>query len=194
MVSSREVFRMADRLGRDPKNVLRVLRRTGYLLPLFKGYYYVRSPDELKLRFDRLNAFELFALAAEAKSVGHWYFGLDTALALNGLTHEDPPEAIVITDHLYRIRGVRIGNKRFRIHKWSPELTSFGIASKGKVRFSDPAKTVLDLAYLDWHRMNKKRPPPRAWVEHLPKIDKAALRRYSKHYPEPVRLMVEVEL
>lgn len=71
VVTSRELGELARRLHRKPEHVARHLRREGYLLPLFKGYY-VRSPDEIRLGDERRNPLELFALAADVKGIGSW--------------------------------------------------------------------------------------------------------------------------
>lgn len=194
VVTSDEIHEAAKRLGKDPQNTVRHLRREGYLVPLFKGYYYVRSPEELKLGDPRYNPLEFFALAANAKGIGTWYFGLHTALSLNGMTHEDRREETVISDDLYRINGVKIGTKRFVVRKWTSDLTRFGITERGLIRYSDPAKTVLDFAYLDHWNKRKGRAPTRAWVDHLAKVDSETLDSYLDRYPDPVCNAVEEHL
>ena len=191
VLTSDALSAMARRIGAKPENALRHLRREGYLRPLFRGYYYVRSPEELRLHTERYNPLELFALAARAKGIGKWYFGLRPALRLNGLTHEDRREETVVSRSLYRIHGVPIGSRRFVIHKWGPELFGFGLERRGTYRVSDPEKTVLDLAYLDFWRAKKGHAPTRAWAEHLPSVDARKIRRYLPHYPEGVRRAVE---
>ncbi len=161
------------------------------MLPLFRGFYYVRSPEELRLNTERHDPLELFALAAQAKGIGEWYFGLDTAVRLNGLSHESLREESVIGRSLYRIHGVPIGSRRFIIHKWGPKLFEFGLYRRGAYRVSDPEKTVLDLAYLDFWRSKKGHPARRTWTELIPAIDRFKLRRYLRHYPPGVVTMVE---
>jgi hypothetical protein len=185
---------MARRIGAEPENALHHLRREGYLLPLFRGFYYLRSPEELRLHTERHSPLELFALAARAKGIGEWYFGLHTALRLNGLTHEDRREETVVSRAFYRIKGVPIGSRRFVIHKWGPELFGFGIGRRSTYRVSDPEKTVLDLAYLDYWAAKKGHPEAREWLEHMPSVNAAKVRRYLPHYPEPVRKSVEEHL
>lgn len=194
VLTSREVADMAARVGIRPENALRHLRREGYLLPLFRGYYYVRSPEEIRLGRKRLGSLELFSLAARKKGIGPWYFGLETALRLNGLTHEDRREETVVSANLYRIGGVPIGGTRFVIHKWGPELFGFGIVRHGSYRFSDREKTVLDLAYLDFWRSRRTRARSWSWVEYLSSVDVGRLRRYLRHYPTEVRKVVRERL
>ena len=194
VVTTDALSAMARRIGATPEHALRHLRREGYLLPLFRGYYYVRSPDEMRLHRERHDPLELFALAARAKRIGEWYFGLHTALRLNGLTHEDRREETLVSRHFYRIGGVPIGSRRFVIHKWGPELFGFGLDRHGTFQMSDPEKTVLDLAYLDYWASRKGHPESRDWLEHLSSVNRAKVRRYLPHYPEPVRKRVEEHL
>jgi hypothetical protein len=194
VLTSEALTAMARRIGATPEHALRHLRREGYLLPLFRGYYYVRSPDEMRLHLERHDPLALFALAARAKGIGPWYFGLHTALRLNDLTHEDRREETVVSRHFYRIGGVPIGSRRFVIHKWGPELFGFGLERHGTYRVSDPEKTVLDLAYLDYWASRKGHPEAREWAEHLSSVDAAKVRRYLVHYPEPLRKRIEEHL
>jgi len=53
IVTSHDLAELARRLDRKPEHVTRHLRRESYLLPLFKGYYYVRSPEEIRLGEER---------------------------------------------------------------------------------------------------------------------------------------------
>lgn len=186
IVTTAELALLATRLGRLPAHAIRHLRRSGYLAPLFKGYYYVRTAEELRLGDPRYNSLELFALAAKVKDLGSWYFGLHTALRLNGMTHEDRREETVISDSFYRIHGVPIADRRFIIHKWRSELATFGLVHMGGYRHSDPEKTVLDFAYLDLHRERKHRAATRTWEEHLASVDPRRLRSHLRHYPEGV--------
>jgi len=191
VISSSDIADLSRRINRKPEHVIRHLRREGYLLPLFRGYYYVRSPDELRLGEERRNPLELFALAAEAKAIGNWYFGLHTALRLNRMTHESVLEEDVISDHMYRIRGVPIGPRKFVIHRWTPKLASFGLLDTAAYRYSDPEKTVLDFAYLDHWRRTKGHAPTLIWREHIDDVDPKRLKRYLDRYPDSVRNAVE---
>ncbi|MDE1836024.1 MAG: hypothetical protein KGJ23_05355 [Euryarchaeota archaeon] len=194
LLTTRELSEMAGRIGARPEHALRHLRREGYLVPLFRGFYYVRTPEEVRLGTERHDPLELFALAARAKGIGAWYFGLETALRLHGLTHEDRREETVVSRSFYRIRGVPIGSRRFVIHKWDPGLFVFGLVRRGSYRVSDPEKTVLDLAYLDFWRSKKGHPPTGNWTEHLAEVDARRVRRYLPHYPEELRRIVEERL
>ena len=113
---------------------------------------------------------------------------------MNGLTHEDRREESVVSRSFYRIRGVPIGRRRFVIHKWGAGLFGPGLLRRGSYRLSDPEKTVLDLAYLDYGTEKKERGTTRAWREHLGSVDARRLRGYLGHYPPGVKGMVEERL
>jgi hypothetical protein len=193
-LTGRAISEMARRIGAKPENALRHLRREHYLLPLFRGFYYVRTAEEVRLGTERHDALELFALAARAKGIGEWYFGLETALRLHGLTHEDRREETVVSRSFYRIRGVPIGTRRFVVHKWDPALFRFGLVRRGSYRVSDPEKTILDLAYLDHWRERKGHSPTRTWTEHVGSVDARKVRLYLPRYPEELRRIVEERL
>lgn len=194
VVTTVDLERLAARLGRSRIDSVRHLRRAGYLVPLFKGHYYVRTPAEIRLEMPRFNPLELFALAARSKGIGAWYYGLQSALRLNGMTHEDRREESVVSTSLYRIRGVRIGERRFVIRRWDTALFGFGLVARRGYRFSDPEKTVVDLAYLDYWRDRKGRPPTREWEEYVSTVRATTVRRYLRHYPAPVARAVEEHL
>jgi len=194
VLTSGNLAEMARRIGARPAHALRHLRREGYLVPLFRGFYYVRTPEEVRLRTERYDPLELFALAARAKGIGEWYFGLTTALRLNGLTHEDRREETVVSREFYRIHGIPIGSRRFVIHKWDKALFGFGLERRRTYRVSDPEKTILDLAYLDFWRVKKRHPAMRVWTEHLASVNSGKVRRYLPHYPVEIRRTVEERL
>jgi len=183
VVAMAELEDLARRLDKNPRNAIDHLVRTGHLTPLFRGSYYVKSPTEIRLGTPRYNHLELFATAAETKGLGRWYFGLHTALRLNGLTHEYRREETVISERLYRIEGVNIGGRRFVIHKWHPRIIGFGVVREGSLPVSDREKTVLDLAYHDYWSKRRGHAPTGEWRTHLDRLDPEKLHRYVKRYP-----------
>jgi hypothetical protein len=181
---------LARRAQLDPDHTIRALRRENRIEPLFKGYYLVKRPEEVLLH-EEPSPLELFALGAQAKGIGTWYFALETALRLNGLSHEYSRIEHVVSDALQRATGVPIGGRRFIIHKWRPARVGFGLRRRGTYRFSDPEKTVLDLAYVDATAMKRGRSPSLAWKECLDKVDPDRIASYLEHYPGSVRELVE---
>lgn len=185
-----ELRALALRLGKEPRNAIDHLVRGGYLIPLFKGVYHVSHPEEMRLGVPRHSHLELFALAAEAAGLGPWYFGLETALRLDGLTAEFRREEAVVNGRRLRERGVDLAGHRFVLHRWTPDLLAFGVRREGRLRISDPAKTVLDLAYRDYWSARRGRAPVGDWKTLVDRVDLAALRRYLERFPRYVREIV----
>ena len=181
---------LARRAKLDPDHTIRALRRENRIEPLFKGYYLVKRPEEVLLHHEP-SPLELFALGAKAKGIGTWYYALETALRLNRLSHEYSRIEHVVSDAVHRPTGVPIGGRRFIIHKWRPEMARFALRRHGTYRFSDPEKTVLDLAYADDAAIKRGRSPGLAWKEHLGKVDPERLSSYLDYYPRSVRELVE---
>jgi len=190
VVKTDELRALALRLGRDPRNAIDHLVRSGYLTPLFKGVYHVSHPEEMRLGVPRHSHLELFAMAAEATGMGPWYFGLETALRLDGLTAEFRREEAVINGRRLRERGVGLAGHRFVLHRWTPDLLAFGVRREGRLRISDPEKTVLDLAYRDYWSARKGRATLGEWKALVDRVDRVALKRYLERFPPHLREMV----
>ena len=174
---------LARRLGKEPRNAIDHLVRSGYLVPLFKGSYYVRDPAELRLNVTKHDPLELFADSARWKGLDPWYFGLHTALRLHGMTHEFRRWETVISGRVYRIGGIEILSRKFVIHKWNRALTTFGIIRLNGLPVSDPEKTVLDLAYHDYWSERKGHAPTEDWKTYLHSVDRRKLKRHLARFP-----------
>lgn len=187
---NRSIRDTARLVGLNPEHTVRALRTSGRIEPLFKGQYFVKNADEI-LHQKMLNPLKLFTWAAKAKDIGSWYFGLETALRLCGLSHEYTTEEHVVSDSFYRPNGLSIGGHRFVILKWKSEMTRFGLKKTAGFVHSDPTKTVLDLAYRDAHRVHRGKPAREEWREHIDRVDPNRLTGYLKHYPPVVRQLIE---
>lgn len=181
-----DVAALARRIRKDPADVATALVRSRRLIPLFKGYYYVRRPEDMGLLPPRHNALELFALGARAKGIGPWYFGLETALRLNGMTHEDGGVDFVVNARLFRPSAVKVGLRRFVILRWKPEMLAFGGLRDGLLRWSNPEKTLLDLAFHETNRAARGAPRAGLWTEYVGSVDTRKARAYLRHYPPRV--------
>lgn len=191
VVPRRRIVELARRIDLNPESTIRTLTRNDRIMPTFKGHYYVKSPEEI-LHHASV-PLDVFAHAAKAKGIGSWYYGLYSALRLNGMTHEHRRDEHVIATGLYRPKGVVMADRRFLVLKWKPEMTRFGLERRGPYRFSDPEKTVLDFAYWDHFRKAKGHGATNEWREHLHKVDRGRLESYLPKYPAGVRDAVEAE-
>jgi hypothetical protein len=171
-------------------NTIRNLTARGYLLRIFKGIFYVKSFDELKMGSMKYSHLELVSKGMELKGITNWYFGLHTALKLNNATHEHFTVDQVINDTLFRNKPINIAGYKFRFVKLKRSLFNFGI-KQNKYRYSDLEKTVLDLIYL-W---NYNSVPHEKIVidieEYIEGISKNKIKNYSKHYPNTVKRVLE---
>lgn len=185
-ITSTELKAYCKSLKLNYRTSLRSLLSRGYLIRIFRGIFYVKSPEELNLGRKRYNHLELVAKGLRLKNVDNWYFGLHTALKLNNMTHEHFSVEEVVNDSLFRPRPMKIAGYSFRFVKISPSLLGFGVVEEGDLRHSDPEKTLLDFIYL-W-RYNGV--PAEKIVTDLSDWSKGASRKklaaYSGHYPETV--------
>jgi predicted transcriptional regulator of viral defense system len=149
----RKEFITSDELKHYCKNMslryeitIRHLVSRGYLIRIFKGIFYIKSPEEVKLSKSKYSHLELVAKGLELKGVKSWYFGLYTALKFNNMTHESFAVDYVINDKLLRSKPINMAGYKFRFIKLNPRLLEFGVVGSD-LRYSDPEKTVLDFIY-----------------------------------------------
>lgn len=150
-VTSAELKAYCRYMNINYDTMIRYFAARGYFVRIFRGIFYVKSLEELKLGRSRYNHFELVAKALELKKVRNWYFGLHSALKLNNMTHEHFAIEDVISDSLFRANPVSIAGYKFKFTKLSPSLLSFGVRTDDAIRYSDPEKTVLDFIYTHEH-------------------------------------------
>ncbi len=146
-VTSETIKKYCKPLKLDHKSAIKYLLKEGYLLRIFRGIFYIRTFDEIKLGRSKYSHLELITKGMELKGVKNWYFGLYTALKLNNLTHEHFAIDYMINDKIFRAKPIEIAGYKFRVLKLKPELFGFGII-KDTLRYSDPEKTILDFIYV----------------------------------------------
>lgn len=190
-LTSRELKSYCKSGKLDYKTTVRYFEMRGYLVRIFRGTFYVKSPEELKIGRGRYNHLELVARGMEIKGVKNWYFGLHSALKLNNMTHEHFAIEDVINDSIFRPKPMTIAGYKFKFVKLSPSLLNFGITKKDCMRYSDPEKTILDFIYI-W-RYNgipseKIISDVSDWAEN---ISKKRLEKHSKKYPKSVEGIVK---
>ena len=148
-VTSKELELYCKSMKLDYTTVIRYFIAQGCMTRIFRGIFYVKTLDEIKLGRSKYSHLELVAKGLELKNVKNWYFGLHTALKLNNMTHEYFAVEDVINDSLFRANPMNIAGYKFKFTKLSPSLFDFGIKNKDEiVRYSDPEKTVLDFIYI----------------------------------------------
>jgi predicted transcriptional regulator of viral defense system len=172
------------------ESAVRYFIKKKYVTRIFRGIFYLKSLEELKLGRSRYNHLELVSKGLEIKKVRNWYFGLHTALKLNNMTHEHFAVEEVVNDTIFRRRPIGIAGYRFRFVKVSPSLFGFGVIDDQGIRYSDPEKTILDFVYL-WRYAgvpSEKIIADSYWNEGL---SRAKLLEYARKYPLTVRATTE---
>jgi hypothetical protein len=186
-VTAEELKRYCKTMKLNYEMVVRYFGMRAYLVRIFRGVFYVKSLEELKLGRNKYNHLELVAKGLELKNVKRWYFGLHTALKLNNMTHETFAVEDVVNDKLFRANPIAIAGYKFKFSKLSRSLLDFGI-KKGDngVRYSDPEKTLLDFIYL-WRYNGIPEEKIVADVSSWARgTSKENLRAYAKKYPKTV--------
>jgi predicted transcriptional regulator of viral defense system len=159
------------------------------MVRIFRGIFYVKTLDEIKLGKNKYSHIELVAKGLELKGVKNWYFGLYTALKLNNMTHEHFSIDYVINDRILRVKPMKIAGYRFRFMKLKPALFNFGI-TKNSVVYSDHEKTILDFIYM-WRYNGVPKEKIAADVREWSKdISKSKMAKYAKNYPKTVQEIV----
>jgi len=168
------------------ENALRHFLSKGYLIRIFKGIFYVKSPEEIELGSLNYSIYELVAKGLELKGVKDWYFGLHTALKLNNMTHEHFAVDAVLNDKMYRPKPIDIAGHKFKFVKTKKKLLGFGVTKNGLLKYSDPGKTILDFIYLWRYRglpEEKIVMDLTGWAEC---VSMDEIEKYAKSYPKSV--------
>ena len=69
-------------------------------------------------------------------------------------------------------------------------MFSFGIIKSG-INYSDPEKTILDIAYLERYNGSDESKIKKNISEYLPKVSKNKIKNYLKFYPSTIKRITE---
>jgi len=185
-ITSDELKRYCKIMGLNYDITIRHLVSRGYLIRIFKGIFYIKTPEEVKLNRSKYSHLELVARGLELKGVNNWYFGLYTALKFNNLTHESFTVDYVLNDQLFRSTPINIAGYKFKFIKLTPKLMEFGIIEKN-LKYSDPEKTILDFIYT-WRYNGVPREKIALDVsEWARNLSTEKIKKYSANYPKTVQ-------
>ncbi|MEK6858102.1 MAG: hypothetical protein AABX39_05940 [Nanoarchaeota archaeon] len=192
----KDKFLLAEALKEDCKKLsikysptIAYLLRKKYLIRILRGVFYIKSIEERKFNKTNISHYEALKKAFELKGVKNWYFGLDTAVKLNNLTHEYFTTDYVISDSIFRPKPINVMGHIVKFIKLKKKLLKFGIITK-EVNFSDPEKTFLDIIYLDKYKGFSEETIKSKVEDMIATLFKKRVRRYLKHYPLSVRRLV----
>ena len=169
-----EIKDYCRKLSLDYLPTIKYLLRNKYVARVFRGIFYVYSIEERKLGKSEMNSFMILKEALKIKGVKNWYFGLETGLKFNNLTHEYFTIDYVINDKLFRAKPIIIMGRKVKFYKLSPKMFLFGVIKK-EVNYSNSEKTLLDLLYLKHYTKEE-------FEEIAEELSKTKLLKYSKNY------------
>ncbi len=196
VVTSEDVRRLARKIGKDERRSLRYLQEHGYIFRILRGVFYVKSPEEMEGGFFRYSIYEMISEAMRIKKVKNWYFGLETALKMNMMTHEFHTVDCVITDSFRTTKNIGILDTKFVFRKWAMtegpvEWKIKRITDHGCVLFhSDRERTVLDLAYRNYIGKDERKRIISPLVEFEEHLDNGKMMTYLSSYPPKFREMI----
>lgn len=189
-MSEKELKEYCKIVGLSYDKAVTYLGRCKYIVRILKGFFYVPSIEERKLKTGKPYHLEAIAKALEYKGVKEWYAGLETAIKLNGITHEFFTIDYIISDKIFRPKPFKILGHKVKFVKVKKELLGFGI-KKGKIPYSDLEKTLLDLIYLRKYSGRSDKAIKDELIEWFETASKSKIKKYSKHYSKNVRKLAE---
>ncbi|MFH1637825.1 MAG: hypothetical protein ABIB71_05355 [Candidatus Woesearchaeota archaeon] len=147
IITSNLLRNYCKKLGISYYGAIRYLISNKYLYRILRGVFYKPSVEERKFNRIDINYLDALVEALKIKRVNNWYFGLETAIKLNNLTHEYFTTDFIINDIIFRAKAITLFGHKIKFIKLKGNLFDFGI-SKNKINFSNPEKTLLDIVYL----------------------------------------------
>lgn len=177
------------RFGVNPIHTINFMISYGYLIRVLRGLYYVKTLEEFKLK-KVVNIYKAVSLGMDELKV-RWYFGLYTALRLNGVTHEFSDIIFVLNEEIFRPKEVNIGGEEVRFIKLKPGLFGFGTVNRDRIKFSDVEKTILDFIYLSRYRSIPEERIASMMEEYAEKARPERVRAYLRFYPKSVERVVK---
>ena len=194
VVLSSEIRTWSRDLEKNEWNTIRYLQRHKYIVRILRGIFYVRSPDERERDYFERSIYEMITEALKVKGVKNWYFGLETALKLNNMTHEYFDIDFVITDSYRTTKVIKILDSNFKFIKRSKKFFQFGIIKKNKLIYSDAEKTVLDIAYNGYINNFDIKHLSASIKEYINKLDMVKISDYLDYYPNGFKEKIEALL
>ncbi|AFL95272.1 hypothetical protein CL1_1069 [Thermococcus cleftensis] len=189
VITREELERLASYFNEDVDYLVNYLIQYGYVIRILRGLYYVKTPIEFSTGGSP-PIYRLLSLGM-GKITKNWYFGLFTALVLNGLTHEGYTTVFIINDRLARPRPIQVNGTPVRIIRSRRNFFDFGIVARDSLKFSDLEKTLLDFLYFSNYGTIPKNLALRVWREYIDNANTEKLHRYSERYPRSIRKVVE---
>jgi predicted transcriptional regulator of viral defense system len=190
-ITSDELKRYCKIMSLSYDITIRHLVSRGYFIRIFKGIFYIKTPEEVKINRSKYSHLELVAKGLELKGVKNWYFGLYTALKFNNLTHESFAIDYVLNDKLFRSKPINVAGYKFKFIKLTPKLMEFGII-ENNLKYSDPEKTILDFIYTWRYNGIPKEKIALDVSEWARNLSTEKIKKYSANYPKTVQEITDM--
>ena len=187
IVTSGEIHALANEIGRAEKRSLYYLQEEEYIVRILRGIFYVKTIEEREKGIIATSIYDLVAMALKKKGVKHWYFGLETALKLNNMTHEYFMIDYVISDSYRTTKVINIMNSRFKFIQRAIRFFDLGINKEKTIRYSGPEKTCLDLSYRSYLSTKSEDVYLLPMIEYKNALNLELVKSYLEVYPPKFR-------
>ncbi len=190
-VSDEELKELCKQLKLEYKNALTYLYNKKYLDRIVRGFFYIPSAEDHRFKTGGPSLFEAISKAMDYKKVKNWYFGLETAIKLNNITHEFFTIDYVVSDTIFRAKPFKILGRKVKFVKLSKKLFGFGIKKFKNTPYSDLEKTILDIIHIHKYSGESNKAIRDYVIEWADEADKNKMKKYSRHYSKSVRAVLE---
>jgi len=180
IITRGEIDSFCSMENENPMEMVRYFLSRKIILRIFRGCFYVNDSRNAIPNF-----FEILPLGLNIKVGNNWYFGLNTALKLNNMTHEFFAINEVINDKVFRPHPIGIMGHSVKFYTVRIPFT-FGIKEEGPLKFSDKERTIMDLIYFKRYGSVPDARIELDIEEFVDGLDLTSLKEYSKFYPKTV--------
>jgi len=189
VVTREEIKTVCKKFRAEYTSTINFMISYGYFIRILRGLYYVKTIEEFKLR-KSIDPYKVISLGLNKLRL-NWYFGLYTALRLNGLTHEFFSTIFIINDEIYRHKEIKIAGEKVKFLKLKSKLLSLGVVDRNGIRFSDTEKTLLDFAYVFRYRGLPEEKIISTICEYKKNLDRRKIKAYLRLYPKSVKEVIK---
>lgn len=179
-----EIIEACKPFNANPDNTINFMISYGYFVRIIRELYYVKTLEEFELKKSS-DVYKIVSLGLNKLKL-NWYFGLYTALRLNGLTHEFYDTMFILNDKIYRAKEIKIAGEKVKFLKVASKLVNFGIVTENEKRFSDSEKTILDLIYISRYRSLTEGRITAMIEDYRKEVTAEKILEYLRFYPKAV--------
>ncbi|MFH1544758.1 MAG: hypothetical protein ABIE23_01525 [archaeon] len=190
-ISSGELKEECAKLGMPYEKAIKYLYLYKYLERIVRGFFYIPTVEERKYKTGGPSFYEAISKAMEYKKVKNWYFGLETAVKLNNITHEFFTIDYVVSDTIFRAKPFKVLGRKVKFVKLNKKLFGFGVKKSKNMPYSDLEKTILDIIHLRKYLGETNKAIRDYVIEWADEADKDKMKKYSKHYSKSARKVLE---